>query len=344
MYVRHGIRFRHVLADSWRLLVLAFGLSVFVYLVHEFFGFEALEVPALPVATIGIVVSLYLGFLSTSAYNRWWEARTIWGEIVNNSRIWGNYCLSLPDAPTDDAGGGARQASMLVRRHLAWVNALCFQLRSSSRRLPLQSGGPADTGADPSNLIPTRSPDRYLGFLAEADAVRVKDMANPAVHIIRLQSDALAGLRRDGFLDQYRFVEMCRVLSRLYDCQGQCERIKNTPFPIQFTYFGRIFTWLLIILLPFAFVDSFVRLAENHPYVAVVARDYVFLLIPFNMLISWIFFLLGSISESCGDPFEGGPTDVPISTLTRLVEIDLLQMLGDEDIPPPCRPRDGALY
>ncbi len=344
MYVRRGISPLHVLAESRHLLAISFGLSVFVFLVHELLGFEAVEIPALPVATIGVVVSLYLGFLSASAYSRWWEARTIWGAIVNNSRIWGNYCLSLLEPPAGGEAGEHAAARLLICQHLAWVNALCFQLRQNSSRQPADAGGTGVPHTDRTDTLSTRSPDRDRGWLTVEQARRVKGMANPAVHILRLQGDALAALRRGGRLDDYRFVEMSRALSTFYECQGSCERIKNTPFPIQFTYFGRAFTWLLILLLPFGFVDSFVRLAENHPIFAVVAEDYVFMLIPFNILISWAFFLLGRVSESCAEPFDGQPTDVPISTLTRLIEIDLLQMLGDEAIPPPCQPEGGALY
>jgi ion channel-forming bestrophin family protein len=97
------------------------------------------------------------------------------------------------------------------------------------------------------------------------------------------------------------------------------------------------------VLLPFAFVDSFIRLADNYPVISTIANDYVYALVPFNVLTSWVFFLLQRISESCLDPFDGKPTDVPIAALTRLIEIDLLQMLHDSDIPEPCSPKRGVL-
>lgn len=344
MYVRRGISIRHVLRDSWFLLTVAFGLSVLVYLLHSIFGFDALELPALPVTTIGIVVSLYLGFQSNAAYLRWWEARGIWGEIVNSSRIWAGHCLSFLDVPDDPCGPPAQAARKLILQHLAWINALAFQLRANSRLKLSKRPGTFASRVDTTSFLSTSTDRQYRSWLSAEDVPRIVCMNNPAVHILRLQGETLRLLRQQGVLDSYRFVELSNVLARLYDCQGQSERIKNTPFPRQYAYFGRLFTWLLIVLMPFAFVDAFSRLAEHYPVIATVRNDYLFILIPFSMLISWIFYVLQRVSESCEDPFEGGATDVPISTLTRVVEIDLLQMLGDEDIPAQYQPLDGVLY
>lgn len=340
MYVRGGISFRYVLRESRGLLAGAFVLASIVYLVLDTFGFEALELPALPVATIGLVVSLYLGFQSSAAYSRWWEARGIWGDIVNSSRIWAQYCLTFPDTPEESTGEASHA---LIRRHLAWLNALRFQLRRTSKlrlgRSPGLFGRRRGAG-----IASATTPERYRSFLSEAEVETVAGMANPAAHILRLQGDALRRLREDGCIDSYRFVEMSRVLARLYDAQGGSERIKNTPFPRQFIYLGRIFTWLLIFLTPFAFVDAFVRLADTQSYAAVLVDDYAYVLVPFSVLVSWMFFLIERVSESCEDPFEGGTTDVPISTLTRVIEIDLLQMLGDAEVPEPYQPSGGVLY
>lgn len=335
MYVRKGIRLTRLVRDSWQIVVVSVSLSVFVYVVHQVFGFDILELPALPVATIGVVVSLYLGFLSSSAYARWWEARTIWGQIINASRAWANCCLSLPDSPGPGQDQVSDEARLLVRRHLAWVNALAAQLRPDPP-------GQAAATSDPTEAA-SGTQARSLSYLGEAHVAKLAGTANPAVHILRLQGDSLRHLRQSGQLDDYRFVEMMRFLTVFYDCQGGCERIRNTPFPVQFTFFGRLFTWMLIVLMPFAFVDAFVRLAEHHPLVSQVAQNFLFLLIPFNTIISTLFFFLERVSESCLDPFDGRATDVPIQALTRLIEIDLLQMLGESRVPPPCQPVNGIL-
>jgi ion channel-forming bestrophin family protein len=86
MYVRRNIRVGYILADSWWELGIVAVWSVVVVTLFEVAGFAALVMPVLPVTLVGIAVSLYLGFKSTSSYNRWWEARQSWGLIVAASR------------------------------------------------------------------------------------------------------------------------------------------------------------------------------------------------------------------------------------------------------------------
>lgn len=80
-----------------------------------------------PISIIGIAVAFYLGFKNNSSYNRTWEARKIWGAIVNTSRAFGAAANSFIDLK-DDA-----QKSEIIRkliyRHIAWLTALRFQLR-----------------------------------------------------------------------------------------------------------------------------------------------------------------------------------------------------------------------
>lgn len=151
---------------------------------------------------------------------------------------------------------------------------------------------------------------------------------------------------RSGYLDSVRQYEMTALLARLDNDQGTCERIKHTPFPRQIAYFGTLFTWLFIFLLPWAFLDAFESAfdAEAGHHTSILTHEYLFTLVPFAMLISWIFLMIEKVSDSSEDPFEGGVADVPISTLCRLTEIDLMQALGETDIPAALEPVDDVLY
>ena len=73
-------------------------------------------------------------------------------------------------------------------------------------------------------------------------------------------------------------------------------------------------------------------------------REYMFALVPFTMLISWVFFLMMKASDSMEDPFEKCVNDLPLNTMVRAVEIDLRESLGDENIPEPIKPIDDVLY
>ncbi|MBJ3775536.1 bestrophin family protein [Acuticoccus mangrovi] len=342
MYVRERIDLRHIFRDSWRVMVISALWALVVVAIYDVGGVRFIGIPIAPVTTIGIVVSLYLGFKSNSAYNRWWEARTIWGAIVNDSRIWANHSLTLV---TDVPGADARQAAhTLIYRHLAFVNALAFQLRKNSRLKPAQKQHVFDRRLQDVSAFDTSTRECYRRYLSAEEADDLNRYANPAVHIVRKQGAHLQRLLRDGAIDDNRIVQMAEVLGRFYDSQGRCERIKNAPFPRQITHFGRIFTYIFMALMPLALIETFERTLSEHDLTLFAAHEYMFVMVPFSMVISWLFYLVEKISESCEDPFEWGTTDVPISALTRTIEIDLMQMLDEPDVPQQLQPIDGVLY
>ncbi len=77
-----------MLADSWLESGIVAAWSIVVVTLFELAGLTALVMPVLPVTLVGIAVSLYLGFKSTSSYSLWWEARQSFGSIVVSSQIW----------------------------------------------------------------------------------------------------------------------------------------------------------------------------------------------------------------------------------------------------------------
>lgn len=342
MYVRRTIKPQVMLLDSWRLFAITVPWSALVVYLHEIRGWETLSVPFLPVSTIGIAVSLYLGFKSTSAYNRWWEARSIWGEVVNNSRTWANYAHNMVhDADYRTQPAICRE---LIVRHIAWINALAYQLRKNSRLKISDNMHIFDFRRDLKHPDYHADPQSYLKHLTEEERTHIPNHANPATHILRLQGEHLRALAKQGLLSDFRFVEMTSHLGKFYDCQGKSERIKNTPFPRQIAYFGTVFTWIFILLLPIAFVDAFEDETARHHLDHLLAVEYMFMLVPFTSLIAWIFYVIEKVSDSSEDPFEGGASDVPISTLCRTIEIDMKQFLNEGDIPPPLKPLDGIAY
>ena len=342
MYVRRSINPWHVLHVSWGFLVVAGLWVLLVVYLREFLQIKAVGLPIAPVTTIGIAVSLYLGFKSTSAYNRWWEARRVWGDIVNASRMWANHVASMIYSEDRDVEPEVRQE--LIERHLAWVNALAYQLRATTRLKEATTTRIFDHRLrfDHHDYHQTR--DSYRRHLSEEEVADVERYANPAVHILMRQGARLRSLARQGVLDSIRHAQMMSHIDLFFAAQGSCERIKNTPFPRQVANFGQAFTWLFIAMLPLAFVDIFATTVEAHQMPTVVAHEYMLMLVPFTMLISWVFFLMEKVSDSTEDPFEGGVTDVPISAICRTIETDLKQILNPKEKPDPVKPVDGVLY
>ena len=153
----------------------------------------------------------------------------------------------------------------------------------------------------------------------------------------------LAQLARAGRIDSYRHVAMNQLVQRGLANQGGCERIKNTPFPRAVEIFVRAFTWLFIGMLPLAFIDTFKDDVSLQSFNASEATIYAFIVIPFSMILSWIFYFMERIGESLEDPFDASPHDVPISTIVHNIEIDLHEMLGEEP-PEKLQPINGIAF
>ena len=140
------------------------------------------------------------------------------------------------------------------------------------------------------------------------------------------------------------YVRRAAPLAELALAQGICERIKNTPLPRQIAHFGTVFTWIFVFLLPLAFLDVFEAEAKTHELSQLLTHEYMFTLVPFAMLIAWIFVMVEKIGDSTDDPFEGGANDVPLAAICRAIEIELREALGETDVPPPPAPVDDVLY
>jgi putative membrane protein len=307
-------------------------------------GWRWLEVPWVPIAMLGTASAFTVGFRNNATYARTWEARQIWGGIVNASRAWGLMARDLVGvAPAADAARSvalptawtpvpaeATPARLLVHRHLAWLTALRYQLREPRGWETMDR---ADNVAyrDRYYTVPEHDgalPATLHTLLLPAEAEHVLAQANRATAILALQSAHVRALADAGALDAYRHVALARQLAELLELQGRCERIKNFPYPRQFAtlnyWFIRLFVWLV----PFGMVQEFRKLEQ-------VA---IWLTIPFSVVVTWLFLALEKVGESTENPFEGSANDVPITALSRTIEIDLRQMLGERDVPPPLAP------
>jgi ion channel-forming bestrophin family protein len=276
-----------------RPLALLFVWDVFVTVVYLLkpggFAF-----PSLPLSLFGSALIIYLGFRNATAYARWWEARTLWGAIVNHSR-------SL-----------AREADLLLAntlkplqrtltlRQIAYVHALRLHLR---RQTPW---------------------GELAGHLEEEEIERLHRVANVPNAILLGTADLIG---KHAELDSVRLATMETTLRELTNAQGGMERIRNTPFPAQYASYPVIFTQIFCILLPLGLVDS-LRI-----YTPIGSTG-----------VGFLFLALLQIGNDMEHPFANTVNDVPMSALTRTIEIDLRDGLGEEHGLAPVQPDKGVLW
>lgn len=302
------------------------------------FDLKWLTIPWLPVALVGTAVAFLVGFKNNATYDRLWEARKIWGGIVNSSRTWG---IMVKDFITNKHASNAvsddelnRIHQRLIYRHLAWLTALRFQLRQPKKWENMHKKSNREYREI--YTIPeqeTNLEDELEGFLSHGEKEYILKKSNRATQIISQQSKDLRELLDKGLIEDFRHMEMENLLAAFYDYQGKSERIKNFPYPRQFATINLHFVWLFIILVPFGMLPQFEQFGKG----------FAWLTIPFSALVSWVFHTMDKIGEATENPFEGGANDVPITSLSRTIEIDLREMIDETDIPDPLLPVNNIL-
>ena len=292
-------------------LSLATGISVIVLILHRQ---EILSV-ALPFsisAILGSALAIFIAFRNNSAYGRWWEARTLWGGIVNSSRILARLVITFTDShahqPNYDKVRSEAFKKEMVYRIIAWVHALRMHLRKQDQK---------------QDLIP---------FLSEDEFLLLQHVQNVPNSIHMLTGRKIYEAMANGTLGGFDSFQMEGQLASLANLQSGCERIKNTPLLRQYDYFTRVFLFTFILLLPFSLIGDFAKL------------NFDFLVIPVSLIISFVFAIIGKVGEVNENPFENRITDVPLTALCNAVERDLKEMLGETELPRETIPENGFLF
>jgi putative membrane protein len=301
----------HLFSLLWRYRLLVGAAILITALVEVANDYIVYERPAFSAGAIGLLVTalaISLVFRVNEAYSRWWEARTLWGAIVNESRSWSRQVLSfLPDRERagDETVDLTEHRQSLIYRQIAWANAVRLQLREQ------------------------QEPAALAAFLSgsEADAVAVHP--NPPTALLQAQAEEIAGLRSRGFVDRVSQHRMDQTLSNLTDALGGCERIKKTAFPDRVAFFTRSSAWLMALMIP---------VLTQSPDNAFDVIDYA--VVPMMML---SFLLTERLGAELKQPFESLPNDTPMTSICRRIEIDLRASLGETDLPKPLRPENGIL-
>ncbi len=300
-----------------------YGLLITAF---SYFTGKQVYIPWSPVSIIGIAVAFYLGFKNNSSYDRTWEARKIWGSIVNNSRSFGAATVSFIHGERD-----AEIKKDLIYRHIAWLTSLRHQLRLSKPWEHINNRVKGLYSPSICEDYTQRLATELLNYLSEEELKSLENKANMATQLLAIQSKKLQELQNKGYYDDFRHMEFHTLMTKFYEDQGRSERIKNFPFPRQYASTAMWFTVLFALLVPFGLLDIFNNVEGP-----------LFWLCPFlSALIIWTFFLMEKIGDYSENPFEGTYNDVPITTIARSIEIDLREMIGDENIPEPEKERNG---
>jgi len=310
--------------SKWPFLIGAiYGLTISA-------SFYYLEVPIAlpwePLGVLGIAVAFYLGFKNNSSYDRAWEARKIWGSIVNNSRTFGAAVTSFVHQDQE-----REIQKELIYRHIAWMTSLRHQLRLSKPWEHIENrinGLYAPTVCEDYHNKLASELEEYL---STSEIEMLEGKTNMAAQILKIQSQRLQELRDQNFFDDFRHMEFHQLISSFYTDQGKSERIKNFPFPRQYASVGFWFTVIFCVIVPLGLID-------------IIEKETILWMCPFlSGLITWVFFLMEKIGDYSENPFEGTYNDTPITAISRGIEIDMREMIHDTNIPQQHKEQNGYL-
>jgi ion channel-forming bestrophin family protein len=286
-------------------MLLAYDMAVAISYVYG--GWTFISMPHIPLSIFGGAIGVIVGFRNNSSYQRWWEARTLWGAIVNYSRTLARQALTLIAAPTESSEAEHAEVkhtqTQIVMHQIAYVHALRAHLRGHQPWSDLEQ------------------------FLPPNEVELLRSEKNVPMAIQQRIGELLERCFRRGWMDTMRWTAIDGSVTALANAQGGAERIKNTPMPKQYDFFPQVFVAVYCLLLPLGLVANLQLLTPIG-----------------STLVGFIFLALDEIGRDLESPFANREHDVPLTAICRTIEINLKQLIGETTLPEPVKVVDGVLW
>jgi ion channel-forming bestrophin family protein len=308
-------------------IIQTFLLSTAAVVVYEYLDFKIIAIPFLPIATIGTAVAFYVGFKNNQAYDRLWEARKLWGGFTNVSRNLAANVIALIEDKNIQRD--------ILYRHIGYINLVRLQLRkniswaTNNEDYHKQYVSKSEEIKEFDHAIK----ELFINLGKEDVFENLKHKGNIANTALKIQFEVIKKLKTEKIIDDFEHNILSLLFEELFNLQGGCERIKSTPLFRQFSLFSRMFVQLFILLLPFGLITELYKIGDHG----------IWLVVPFSLLISWVFMAMEQIGESSENPFDNGASDTPMSFICRNIEIDIREMLDETDLPPKITPFNEVL-
>ena len=260
----------------------------------------------LPFTLVGIALGIFLGFRNNASYDRWWEGRKLWGAAVNDTRSLARQIVTLVGP---QPGGPEVDRGALAELHTELVHRVIAWAHAVRLHLRGQD--------DLSELAP---------LLPAAELERLRSRRNRAYAITQGTAVRIHDAYRRGLVHPMHLPVLEQSLTSLTDIQGGAERIQSTPIPFSYTTLIHRITAVYCYALPFGVVDT---VGIFTPFVVTI--------------VAYAFFGLDVVGDEIDMPFGDDPNDLPLRAITRAIEIDLRQCLGESEVPPMLEPVGGVL-
>ena len=206
-------------------IVYVLVIATIVYYFTQRFRTLIPEMPLSIPAFLGTAISVILSFKLSQSYDRWWEARKIWGSIVNDSRTFVLQLQSFVNKGNDQA------IKEIAFRQIAW----CYSLGQSLRGL--------------------NSIENLEKYISPDDLTTISKHNNKPLALLQLNALKIAELKEKDQLDIFSQIQINNTLVNFSNSMGMAERIKNTVFPSTYRLFLHLFIYIFVITLCIALRD-----------------------------------------------------------------------------------------
>lgn len=282
-------------------LCLNIALAIVVTVAHGYLFDIKITVTPIPFTLIGLPLAIFLGFRNTTAYNRFWEGRKLWGELVIYARTLSRQCQTLMQVPLalDPHNRIGDVRVRMVHRAIAHVHALRSHLRGH------QDDGALQRWLTEEEWVEMRN--HSLGYRADALMLNNgKDLGN---------------CLRKGWIDPILTAQIDNTFTKMTAAAASCERIRHTPIPFSYMLLLHRTAYMYCFLLPFGLVDT---TGFMTPFVVGI--------------VAYTFFGLDALGDELEEPFGVESNDLPLDAFCRSIEISLCESLNDPEPPQPLQP------
>lgn len=263
-----------------------------------------------PISIIGSALAIFIAFKNNTAYQRWWDARSAWGLLANESRSLArmivNFSASEQLANNLDTAIQKAFTEKFIYKQIAYVHALRIHFRELGTW------------------------DELKNYLTAEEFDDITKYKNRPYRINVLLGQDIRFANQKMLLNWWYTSSLENSLTNLMNVYSISEKIKTTPLLRQYDIFTRLFVMLFITLLPFGLLDVFGTVDESS-----------WVMIPLSIIISFVFIVLERTGAANEDPFENKTTDLPLDFICNSIERDLLELLGVSNLPPRPKSKNG---
>ncbi|WP_417432305.1 bestrophin family protein [Kiloniella sp.] len=287
-------------------------LGLLVYFVHLYAPTYLPHLTVTPFILLGVTLSIFLGFRNSASYERWWEARKLWGQLIIDTRSLARQTQtyawvkgSSNNNQSTEIESKATDMALVCKTHQEKIVFLAIGFAHSLRH----------------HLRGTDYSDDVHRFLSPGDFQSLNRVRHKPNFILNLMGQELRQMLQKEFIGEISARNLEERLTSLSAILAACERIHNTPLPFAYNLLLHRTAYIYCFCLPFGLVTS---LGIMTPFVTAI--------------IAYTFFGLDALGEELEDPFGTSAHNLALTTMSRNIEINLLETLNEENLPEPVKP------